>query len=209
MMDKIQAWLAQHVKSADDIGTGFAIAMFVCVGLGSVLNMDRLASLGVAFFGAAVIAWGVNALQTRELRIFQRGIRISERFQEMFARVWGLLFVGFGMLILGYGTLKALNPHAPIPASAQQFFASPPGASVLMFIGSAIGMLFALTMIFVNDAQANNAAARFILSLPARLFGILLFVICAALAVIALLQIFAPNVLMELSHAFLQRMGLE
>ena len=30
-----------------------------------------------------------------------------------------------------------------------------------------------------------------------------------ALAAIALLQIFAPNVLLELSHAFLQRMGLE
>lgn len=209
MTDRIQAWLAQHFKSADDVGTAFAVAMFVCAGLGSVLNLDRLVSLGVAFFGAAIVAWGVNALQTRELRIFQHGIRISERFQEIFVRVWGLLFVGFGILILGYGTLTALNPRAPIPSSAQQFFASPLGASVLMFVGSAIGMLFALALIFISDAQGSNAFVRFILSLPARLFGILLFVICAALAVIALLQIFAPNVLMELSHAFLQRMGLE
>lgn len=209
MIAKIQVWLAGHIKSVDDVATAFAVAMFVSVGLGSILKLDRLVWLGVAFFGATVVAWGVNALQARELRIFQHGIRISERFQEMFARVWGLIFVGFGALILGYGTLAALNPRGPIPNSVQQFFATPPGASLLMFIGSALGMLVALALIFISDAQANNAVARFILSLPARIFGVLLFIVCAAFAAIALLQIFAPDVLAALGHTFLQRMGLE
>ena len=201
--------LFERFKTLDDVATGFVILAAVVVGIGNVLEMPRVQSIGFAAFGAAVVAWGANAIHTRELRIFQRGIRVTERLEEVFARAWGILFALGGLLLLGYGMLAALNPRAPIPASAQQFFATPLGTSVLMLVGSAMGALFALTMIFVSDAQAENAFIRFLLSLPGRLFGVVLLLFCGALATIALLQIFAPNVLLELSHAFLQRMGLE
>ncbi len=201
--------LFERFKTLDDVGTGFFVIAIVVFGIGNLLELERLENLGLAAVGAAVVAWGANAIHTRELRIFQRGIRVTERLEEVFARVWGILFALGGLLLLGYGMLAALNPRAPIPASAQQFFATPLGTSVLMFVGSAMGTLFALTMIFVSDAQAENAFIRFLLSLPGRLFGVVLLLFCGALATIALLQIFAPNVLIDLSHAILQRMGLE
>ncbi len=207
-MNQIQAWL-ERFKTLDDVGTGFAILAIVVFGIGNFLDLARVENLGLAAFGAAIVAWGANAIQTRELRIFQRGIHVWERVEELLARVWGILFALGGLLLLGYGILAALNPRAPIPAYVQQFFASPLGANVLTLVGSVIGMLFALTMIFASDAQASNAVVRFVLSLPGRLFGIVLFIFCAALAMIAVLQIFAPDVLVELGHAFLQRMGLE
>jgi len=209
MMDKIQAWLARHFKSADDVGTAFAVAMFVSVGLGSVLNIERLVSLGAAFFGAAVIAWGVNALQTRELRIFQRGIRVAAQIQEILARAWGLVFISGGVFIMGYGILSMLNPRAPVPERAQRFFGAAQGIGVQLLVGSAVGMLCALTLVFASDAQGGNTLARFIVSLPGRLLGVALFIFCAILAALALLQIFAPDVLAALGHAFLQRIGLE
>ncbi|GIL15939.1 MAG: hypothetical protein BroJett039_11120 [Chloroflexota bacterium] len=209
MIDKIQTWLTEHVKSADDVGVGFAIAMFVSVGLGSVLNVERLVALGAAFFGAAVIAWGVNALQTRELRIFQRGIRVVEQVQEILARAWGLVFIGGGVFIMGYGVLSMLNPRAPVPERVQQFFGAAQGIGIQLLVGSAVGMLCALTLVFASDAQGGNTLARFIVSLPGRLLGAALFIFCAVLATLALLQIFAPDILVALGHAILQRMGLE
>lgn len=208
-MNQIQAWLGQHFKTLDDVGTAFGIGAFLFAGLGGLFKIERLTWLGSASLGAAALAWGVNAIQSRELRILQRGIPVWERIEETFARVWGIVFALGGLLLFGYGILAALNPRAPIPASVQQFFTTPPGSSALMLIGSAVGLLFALTLIFVSSARANNAVARFILSLPARLFGILLFIIFSALALIALLQIFAPDALAALGHTFLQRIGLE
>lgn len=182
MIAQIQAWLAQHFKSADDAGTGFGIAMFVCVGLGSILHTDRLIWLGIAFFGAAVVAWGVNAIQTRELRIFQHGIRVAEQVQEILARAWGVVFIGGGVILMGYSILAVINPRAPVPARVQQFFGTTPGSGVVMLVGSAIGMLYALTMLFASQARGSNGFVRFVMSLPGRLFGLALVLVFIALA---------------------------
>ncbi|TAH48119.1 MAG: hypothetical protein EYC68_22465 [Chloroflexota bacterium] len=206
MIIQIQTWLAQHFKSADDVGTGFGIAMFVCVGLGSVLNIERLISLGLAFFGAAVVAWGVNAMQTRELRIFQHGIRVSEQVQEILARAWGIVFIGGGAILMGYGILEMVNPRTPVPTRVQQFFGTASGSGVLLLVGSAIGMLYALTMLFASEARGSNGFVRFVTSLPGRLFGLVLVLVFATLALIALLQIFAPVIWETLWQSFWQRL---
>lgn len=209
MMDKIQVWLAQHFKSAEDVVTACVVAMFISLGLGKVLNVERLVWLGIAFFGAAVVTWGVDALQTRELRIFQHGIRVAERASELFARLWGIVFIGGGVLIFGYGILATLNPRVPVPARVQRFFGAPPGPQVLLLVGSAIGMLYGLTMLFADEARGSNSFVRLVMSLPGRLLGFVLVIIFAALAFIALLQISAPDILVTLEHAIFQRMGLE
>jgi hypothetical protein len=206
-MNQIQAWLGRF-KTLDDVGTAFAILAVVVFGLANFLNIARVENLGLAAFGAAIVAWGANAIQTRELRIFQRGIHVWERVEELLARVWGILFALGGLLLLGYGILAALNPREPIPAYVRDFFAAPLGANVLTLGGSAIGMLFALTMILISDAQASNAVVRFVLSLPRRLFGIVLFVVFTVLGGSALLQIFAPGIWQALWQIVLRGLGL-
>lgn len=195
-------------KSPDDLGTGFAIIAIIAIGLGNLLNFQILVNLGFTFFGAGIVAWGVNALQRGEMTPLQRGFRVMEHVEGFLARAWGLVLVLGGLALLGYGVLSILNPRSPMPASLRQFFATQQGSAVILLIGSALGMLFALTMIFVSDAQADNRYVRFIKSIPGRLFGVVLFLFCGLLAAISLIQIIAPDTWQNILGSILQALGI-
>lgn len=206
-MSTLLDFFQRHFKTLDDVGTAFVILALIVFGIGNLLNLERVQDLGIASLGAAVVAWGANAIQTRELRIFQHGIRIGERVNETLARVWGVVFCAGGLGLLGFGILSALNPRAPIPAGIQNFFATQQGTGVILLGAGSVGILFALTSIFGGDSEGGSAFVRFVLSLPGRLFGILLLVIFAALAVSGALLIFAPGVLMDLWQSLLQALA--
>ncbi len=206
-MNRILEWLTQHFHDADDVGTALALAAFIFGGIGSYLEIKRFVGLGLACFGAAAVAWGVNAIQTRELRILQHGIRVAERIQETLARAWGILFIGGGVVLMGYGILTALNPRAPIPHSLQSFSEAPPGSGVLLLVGGIVGLLYALTMLFAAGARGSGGFVRLIMSLPGRFLGLALAFIFSIVIALALLQIFAPGAWTALWQTFWQRLG--
>ena len=202
-------FLQRHFKSLDDLATAFVLLAFALFGLGSYLALATLANAGLGAFGAAIITWGASALQNRELRIFQRGIRISSRLDELFARVWGVLFILGGMALLGYGVLSALNPHTSQFARIQQFFNTPQGTGVILFVVGCVGILYALSLIFVSRVQDPHAFIRFLKSLPGRMIGLFLLLLFGALVAGGLALVFAPNLLPALARIIFQRMGLE
>jgi len=197
-VSQVQALFERWFKSLDSLGTGFAVAAILLIGIGSWTNLTIPVNLGIASLGAAVVAWGANAIQSRELSVFGRGVPFSERIQEGLARVWGVVFVSAGLLLLGYGILSLLNPRSPIPPRVQQFFATPQGLAIIALIGSGIGALFALSMILVSDVQGSNALVRGIKSLPGRFIGVILLLFFGALAAFSILTIFAPDGLQNL-----------
>lgn len=207
-MSRIRSLLEQWSKSPEEFGNGFAIAGVVLIGLGNFLSVAFLLNLGFASLGAGIVAWGVNAIQGREMSVLERDIRISQRIQELLARAWGIVIIGGGVLLLGYGVLSLLNPRSPLPARVQQFFTTAEGSALIALSGSLVGIVYALSLIFVSD-ETGNVVVRTIKSLPARVFGVVLLILCAALAAASILQIFAPGTWESLAHAFLRWAGLE
>lgn len=193
-MTEITDWLTRHFQDLDDVGTAFFAAALVLAGLSRFLQISALANLALAAFGAAVITSGADAVRTGEVRILQHGIRVSESIQALLARAWGIVFIGGGMVLMGYGILAALNPRTPIPNTVQQFFQGTVGTGVLVLVGSAIGLLYALSMMFAAEAHGSNAFVNFVASLPGRIFGVIVAIIALAVMGIALIQIFAPGV---------------
>jgi hypothetical protein len=206
-MSRIRSLFASWFESLENLGMGWMIFALVLVGIGSLTDAEIFNRLGLACFGAAVIAWGANTVMTRELTLFQRGIRVSAQVEELVARAWGLVLLLGGVALLGYQILTLLNPRAPVPLWVQQFFATPQGAGVLQLALASVGILFALTFMLASDAEGSNAIVRFLLSLPGRVSGLVLFVIFAVMAVSALIQIFAPGLWQEIVQSFMNRLG--
>jgi hypothetical protein len=194
-------------SSLEDLGSKLAIAGLLLFGVASYFNFTLLSNFAIVLFGAGVVAWGVNAIQQRELGIFQRDISISERLNEMVARLGGALMVIGGMLALGYGVLALMNPRAPLPPTVRAFFDSTTGQGVLWLTGSVVGMAFGLNAL-ASNARADNAFMRFVLSLPIRLFGLLILSVSCAVAAAGLVQIFAPEVWASWMQSLLEAIGL-
>lgn len=193
MIARIQSLVASWFSSLDNLATGFGFLAIAFAGLGGLVDLEFFKFLGLACFGAAIVTWGANAIVSRELTLFQHGIPVSERVQEFLARAWGIVFASGGLVLLGYAILNLLNPRSPTPFILREFFATTRGSGVLLLAGSIVGMLFALTSVFVSDARGKNAVIQFILSLPGRLFGLVLLVVCVTLAGVALVQIISPD----------------
>jgi hypothetical protein len=191
-MNRLQELYNKWFKTLEDAGTTFALIGVVCGGLGSFLELQFLFNIGLASFGAAVVAWGVNAIQRGEMTPIERGFRVMDHVEGFFARAWGLLLALGGFLLFGYGILSLINPRSPIPTSIRPIFQGTQGAGVFLIIGGAIGMLFALTTIFVSDVQASNIYVRFIKSIPGRLVGVVLLLFFGVLTLAGLIQVFSP-----------------
>lgn len=205
-MNRIQELIAR-IKTLEDVGTTFAIAGFLLVGVGGWLDFQVMVNLGFAGFGAGVVAWGINAMQRGEMTPL-RGFHPIARAESLLARAWGLLFTLGGLLLMGHGILSVLNPRSPIPTPIRQFFSTPQGSGVLLLVGSAVGILFALSMIFASDAETRNTLVRFLLSLPGRLIGMALLVFFGSLAAIAILQISNPTTFDTIAQSVYGAMGI-
>lgn len=185
-------FLFRYFKNIKDVSATFAVAGAALVALGNFFELGWVLNLGIALLGAAGIALGAHSIAGSELQIFQRGIPLSARISELFARLWGIVFAVGGLLVLGYGVLALLNPRAPIPPNVRQFFATPQGGGVLLLVGSSVGILFALSLIFVPDTRGGNVVSRFIGALMQRLVGIVWLVLCSALLALGILQVVNP-----------------
>lgn len=206
-MDRLQDLFERWFKTLEDVGNTFILAGIVLVGLSNLLKLHVLLNLGLAAFGAGVIAWGANAVENREISIFGHDIPVVERMRAGFALVWGALFMLGGLLVLGYGILSFFNPRSPIPPVIQEFFATPPGVAILLVGGCALGVLYALDMVFVSDEQGSSNVRRTLKSLPRRLFGVVLFLFFIGLAVAGLVRLFAPGTFDAALQSFLQMLN--
>ena len=57
-----------------------------------------------------------------------------------------------------------------------------------------LGILFAVSLIFEASPRRSNYLTRFLVSLPGRIFGVLMLLFCVLVMGLALLEIFAPDV---------------
>lgn len=202
-MNRMRDLLARWSKSPEDLGNGFFVLALVIIGISRPLNVSALTDLGLAFFGAGVAAWGVNAMLRGEMTPIQRGFHVMEHVEGFLTRAWGVVLILCGLVVMGHSILSILNPRSPVPVTVRQFFSTPQGSSILWLLGSALGVLFALTMIFASDDDRGNRFVQFLKSVPGRLFGILLLVIFCALAAANLLQLVAPTVWQQVSQSIL------
>lgn len=196
------------VKSLDDLGTIFMAGAIILAGLGGFVHVQPLVALGLAGFGGAVVTWGASGLQRGEMPLFARGMHLAEQVESVLTRLWGGVLIVVGLWFLGYGILSIFNPRSPIPGALQAFFATTQGGGVTWLIGSSVGILFALTLIFSKDSEGGNRVTQFLSNLYSRLFGVVLLVVCFAVAAVSLLQIFFPATWGSLVATFLDKVGL-
>ena len=205
---KLVELFQSKVKSLDDLGTMFMAGAIVLAGLGGFIHVNVLVALGLASFGGAVVTWGASGMQRGEMPLFARGVRLTERVDAVLARLWGIVFIILGLSFLGYGILSIFSPRSPIPAAFQAFFATTQGGGVTWLIGSSVGMLFAVTLIFTENGDGGNRVTQLLSNLYTRFLGLVLLVVFIGVAGVSLLQIFFPETWTSLVVTFLDKLGL-
>lgn len=203
-MNRVRDVLDRWFKTPENLGNGFFILALIAVGIGNYLDVPMLTNLGLGFFGAGIVTWGANAMVRGEMTPIQRGFHVMEHVEGILTRAWGLVLIFGGLALLGYSILSVLNPRSPMPDTVRRFISSPQGSPILLILGSMVGVLFALSMIFVSDDDGGNSLVQFLKSIPGRLVGIVLLVIFGAIAAANLLLLVAPTAWQELSQAILQ-----
>lgn len=205
---KLIDWFQRSFKNLDDLGTAFMAGAIVLAGLGGFVHVNPLVDLGLASFGGAVVTWGAGGMQRGDMPLLARGFRLTERVELLLSRIWGFVFVLVGFWFMGYGILSIFNPRSPFPPAIQGFFETPQGSSVFWLIGSSVGILFAITLLFADDSEGNNRVTRFLSNLYARLVGMVLLIVFSLLALFNVLKIVSPPAVDTLLEFLLRLLGL-
>ncbi len=195
--------MPDRLKSLDAIGGALALAGVLTFALSTYVRLTLLGSLGIALLGAGVIFWGMDAVMEGRIRFTRhRHIRFAETYSGLAARAWGLVFAVAGFLLLGFGLLSLTNPRTPVSNSLLSFFKTAVGTSVLLIFGGLLGGIYALTLIF-GSVEQRGSIARDLLSLPSRLWGLIVLLLCLGLIIVGMLRFVAPEVLDNLINALI------
>jgi hypothetical protein len=180
-----------------------AVVGLALAALGGALRLSRLGLAGLGVLGVGVICWGLSGLIEGRMSFFHPGVRYSENYYGLAARAWGLLICLTGIALVGFSLLLFVKPDM----SFAEIAASPLGASVGMFGGGLIGMLYAITLI-LGRAEDNDSWLRRAISLPGRLIGVFVLLISMGLCVTGVVRIVAPQIYEGVAQSISDRLPL-
>lgn len=177
------------MRDLEKKGGIIAVVGMALAALGGALRLSRLGLAGLGVLGVGVICWGLSGKIEGRMSFFHPGVRYSENYYGLAARAWGLLICLTGIALLGFSLLLFVKPDI----SFAEIAASPLCASVGMFCGGLIGMLYAVTLI-LGRAEDSDTWLRRAISLPGRLIGVFVLLISMGLSVTGVVRIVAPQI---------------
>ncbi|MBA2732104.1 MAG: hypothetical protein H0U54_04340 [Acidobacteria bacterium] len=167
-----------------------AIAGIALAALGGALRLTSLGLVGLGVVGVGIICWGMSGMLEGRMSFFHPGVRYSETYYGLAGRAWGILILLSGVGLVGFSILLLFQPDLSFEEAATH----PLAKSGAMFFGGIIGVLYAITLILGRAEDDDESRLRRIVRLPIRLFGVLLLLVSAGLAVTGVVRIAAPHI---------------
>lgn len=187
---------ALPVQDFEKTGGIIALIGVVLAAIGGSLRFTRLGLLGLGVLGVGVVCWGVSGIVEGRMIFSRPGVRYRQSFYGLAARLWGVLICMAGVALFGFSLLLFVKPDMPY----EQALTSPLGKSIGMLLGGLAGMIYALTLI-LGRAEDTGSWLRKALSLPGRILGVFVLVVCIGLAAAGVVRLVSPLAYDELIKA--------
>jgi hypothetical protein len=165
---------------------GFALGFLMIYG-GAELEVPILIHAGLVPIGGTVMVWGADAIITRRssYTIGEDNQR-EETYRGFAAMADGLVLLIIGFAIISAGVVLLLGFEQAVLGYLQLR----PGVALLF--GGGLATMYGLTLM-LGSQQENQGGLRTLASIPARIFGFILFILGAGGLVLGLLEILLPN----------------
>jgi hypothetical protein len=174
--------------------------------IGNFLSISIVTKAGFLCICLAIIALGIEMLVTGRA-IFSTWAGQSwghyERYSELPARLWGLLFLVFGAF-LGLLTLSDVILPSGAEGIWAKFMDSPRGFGILLLGIGAIAVMYGIIRIIAGTALSGTGAGAMVSNFLERIWGGFVLLIGLGLALLGLVLIVAPDILLTPIHQVLQ-----
>jgi hypothetical protein len=191
--------------------SGLALAFFfLAAGLtlaGDRLGLSGLTSAGIASLGLSALSAGIQVIVTGEAFFLPAGAqalrRRAEHFTGLAARLWGIFFVLFGLVMLFLGLAGVFFPGQGT-ALLNRLLETPLGwGLVCVFFGGGLS-LYGLTRLIGAAGRTGSGALDQVRGIGFRLFGLVGLLAGLGLCGLGVVLIFSPRLL----TAWLKGLGL-
>jgi hypothetical protein len=165
---------------------GFALGFLMIYG-GAELAVPILIHAGLVPIGVTTMLWGADAIITRRSSYT---IGEDEQRQETYngfaAMADGLVLLIVGFIIISTGIVLLVG----FEQAVLDYLKARPGVALLL--GGGLAAVYGLTLM-LGSQQENQGGLRTLASIPARIFGFILFILGAGGLVLGLLEMLQPN----------------
>jgi hypothetical protein len=177
-----------------------SIACFVLAAVltfaGTQLKLPVLTHAGILSLGGAALAAGIQVILTGEAFFLPTGAqslrRKAEHFTGLAARLWGVFFLLFG-LVLSFAGLGGMFLPGRTESLIRSALDTPPGWGILSLVLGAGGILYGLTRVIGEGGRYEANALTRLRDAGYRLFGLLCLLMGVGLAGLGLILVFAPG----------------
>lgn len=165
---------------------GFALG-FLMIYSGAEFAIPILIHTGLVPIGGTVMFWGADAIITRRSSYtIGEDNQHEETYHGFAAMADGLVLLIIGFAIISAGVVLLLGFEQAVLGYLQLR----PGVALLF--GGGLAAMYGLTLM-LGTQQENQGGLRGLASIPARMFGLILFILGAGLLVLGLLEILLPS----------------
>ncbi len=176
--------------------------------LGDQLKRDVLMNAGFLGFGLIALAGGSEMLIGARAELMEGGLRT--RFRGLPARLWGVVFILFGSLMVVIAAAAWLSGEN-VGTFFTRFFttqATPARWGALLLIAGILVSITSLINVLAGSGREGRGLLFRLSEIEVRLWGALYLVIGLGLAAIGVLLILAPESLLALLERLMEGIGL-
>lgn len=178
--------------------------------LGHQLKHTALINIGLIGLGLAAVVGGIEMIITERAEFrtenwwttAQGQVTRVESFYGLPARLWGIVFIISGMLIIVI-TLAAWLSTGNVETFLTQFLSTPARWGVLILITGILVSTHSLIRILAGSAMHSRGLYFVLHDFGERVLGVLYAVIGLGLVVLGMIVIIAPDSLMAFLHRLL------
>ena len=178
------------------------ILFFLAAGLmfaADRLGLPALTFAGVTVLGVTALVVGVQVIVRREAFFLPSGRdslrRRAESYSGLAAQIWGVMFVLFGLILLGVGVIGLGNPGQAF-GFLEQALDTSAGWGALLFIIGVFVTLYGAARLLAGGAHTSGSSARLQLrDMGYRLFGFVVLVAGLALLGLGYILFASPETL--------------